>query len=67
MPTEIGRVEVQRLVAAGAQVIDVMPPKSYAAEHLPGALNIPLTDLNRESIRPLDRNRPIIVYCFDTQ
>jgi len=67
MPTEIGRAEVQRLVAAGAQVIDVMPAKEYGDAHLPGAVNIPLKDLNRESIRHLDRDRPVIVYCYDTQ
>jgi len=67
MPTEIGRAEVQRLVADGAQLIDVMPEKEYADEHLPGALNIPLKDLDRTSIAQLDRDRPVIVYCYDTQ
>jgi len=67
MPTEIGRAEVQRLVANGAQLIDVMPAKEYAEEHLPGALNISLKDLDRASIGHLDRDRPVIVYCYDTQ
>ena len=67
MPTEIGRAEVQRLVADGAQLIEVLPAKEYEEEHLPGARNIPLKELNRESIRLLDRDRPVIVYCYDTQ
>jgi rhodanese-related sulfurtransferase len=67
MPTEIGRAEVQQLVAAGAQLVDVMPAKAYEEEHLPGALNIPLKDLDRASTGQLDRDRPVIVYCYDTQ
>jgi rhodanese-related sulfurtransferase len=67
MPTQIGRAEVQELVADGAQLIDVMPRKEYEEAHLPGALHIPLTGLDREAVRQLDRNRPIIVYCYDTQ
>ena len=67
MPTQIGSDEVQRLVAAGAQLIDVMPRKEYEASHLPGAINLPLTRLDREAASRLDRDRPIVVYCFDTQ
>jgi rhodanese-related sulfurtransferase len=42
MPTEIDRHELQRLVAEGAQLVEVLPPAEYEDEHLPGAVNIPL-------------------------
>jgi rhodanese-related sulfurtransferase len=67
MPTNIDRHDVQRLVAEGAQLVEVLPPKEYADEHLPGATNIPLTQLTHETTATLDRNRPIIVYCHDNQ
>lgn len=67
MPGEIGRDEVQRLLQEGAQLVEVLPAGAYRKEHLPGAINIPLTKLNRESTAILDRDRPIVVYCFDTQ
>jgi rhodanese-related sulfurtransferase len=67
MPTTIDRHSVQRLVAEGAQLVDVLPPKDYEDEHLPGAINIPLKQLDRQTTTRLDRNQPVIVYCYDNQ
>ncbi len=67
MPTDVQRDEVRRLLAAGAQLVDVLPAEEYAAEHIAGAINIPLKALNRETAARLDPSRPIIVYCWDHQ
>ena len=67
MPTEIDRREVQRLLGAGAQLVDVLPAEEYEAEHIPGAISIPLKDLNRDTSARLDPSRPVIVYCCDYQ
>jgi rhodanese-related sulfurtransferase len=67
MPPEIQREEVRRFVAAGAQLVDVLPRAEYDAEHIAGAINIPLKELNRETTARLDPGRPVIVYCHDTQ
>ena len=67
MPTEVNRHEVQRLLADGAQLVDVLPVAEYAAEYIAGAVNIPLKRLNRETAARLDRDRPVIVYCHDAQ
>ena len=67
MPTPIDRDEVRRLVAAGAQLVDVLPSAKFEEEHLPGAINIPLKDLDRATTRQLERGRPVIVYCHDYQ
>jgi rhodanese-related sulfurtransferase len=67
MPTNIDRNEVQRLVREGAQLVEVLPAKVYEREHLPGALNLPLTHLNRQGIAMLQQDRPVIVYCHDAQ
>jgi len=61
----IDRDEVQQLLAAGAQLVEVLPPEEYEEEHLPGAINIPLKQLDRETTGQLDRGRPVIVYCYD--
>ena len=61
----IDRDEVQRLLAAGAQLVEVLPPAEYEEEHLPGAINISLKRLDRETTGQLDRGRPVIVYCYD--
>jgi rhodanese-related sulfurtransferase len=65
MPTEIGRSEVQRLVERGAQLVEVLPPDEYEEDHLPGAISIPLRRVETEAVQILDRNRPVIVYCWD--
>jgi rhodanese-related sulfurtransferase len=68
MPTPIDHDELQRLLRdEQAQLVEVLPPDEYEDEHLPGAINIPLKTLDREAARALDRGRPVIVYCYDTQ
>lgn len=61
----IDRDELQRLLAADAQLVEVLPPAEYEEEHLPGAINIPLKELNRKTAAQLDQGRPVIVYCHD--
>ena len=65
MPIDIQRDEVRRLIAAGAQLVDVLPRAEYDAEHIAGAINIPLKELTQQSTAILDRDRPVIVYCWD--
>jgi phage shock protein E len=48
-----------------AQVVEVLPAEEYEEEHLPGAINLPLKQLDAESAAVLDRERPVIVYCWD--
>jgi rhodanese-related sulfurtransferase len=63
--TWIDRGEVERLVAGGAQLVEVLPAEEYAEDHLPGAVSHPLRRLDKEAT-DLDAMRPIIVYCWDS-
>jgi rhodanese-related sulfurtransferase len=68
VPTAIFRDGVRRLVQEeGAQLVDVLPREEYEEEHLPGAINIPLKELDREMIARLNREASVIVYCHDYQ
>lgn len=67
MPEDIGRDEVQRLIERGAQLVEVLPAEEYQQAHLPGAINIPLKKLNKQTIESLDPSRPVIAYCNDFQ
>lgn len=67
MTTQIDRNEVRKMLGQGAQLVEVLPAKEYEAEHIPGAINIPLKTLGREMARRLDSGRPVIVYCHDYQ
>jgi hypothetical protein len=66
VPTEIDRREVERLVAEGAQLVDVLPRPEYEDDHLPHAVNIPLRELDGMTAASLDRRRPVVVYCHDS-
>jgi len=67
MPRELHRNDVQRMLVDGAQLVDVLPADEYTAEHLPGAVSIPLKTLDAATAAGLDRDRPVIVYCWDYQ
>jgi rhodanese-related sulfurtransferase len=68
MPTPIDRDELQRLLREEqAQLVEVLPPDEYDDEHLPGALNLPLKSLGAQTASSLDRQRPVVVYCYDSQ
>jgi rhodanese-related sulfurtransferase len=64
MATLIDRDTVQELVKQGAQLVEVLPAKEYAEDHLPGAVSYPLRRLEKDADQ-IDRNRPVIVYCWD--
>ena len=66
MPGEIDRAEVGRLMEAGAQLVEVLPAEEYHEDHLPGAINLQLRNIETEARDLLDPNRPIIVYCWDS-
>jgi rhodanese-related sulfurtransferase len=68
MPATIGRNEVQRLVLEEqAAIVEVLPHEEFEAEHITGAISLPIKELNAETAARLDPDRPVIVYCWDLQ
>jgi rhodanese-related sulfurtransferase len=65
MPQEIDRNDVRRLMREGAQVVEVLPKEEFEADHLPGAVSLPLRNLETEAKAKLDPGRPVVVYCWD--
>jgi len=43
-------------------VLDVRPPEEFAAGHVPGAINIPIHELEKR-IKELPRRREVVAYC----
>ncbi len=43
-------------------LLDVRNPEEYAAFHIPGAMNIPLTRL-RDRLNEVPKDKPVTVYC----
>jgi rhodanese-related sulfurtransferase len=56
---------LRRLLADGAQLVEVLAREEYDELHLPGAINIPLKQLASESVNRLDPGRDVVVYCWD--
>ena len=52
----------ERLRAGLVTLIDVRPVEEFAAGHIPGAVNVPLTDLPRR-LDMLPTDRTIVAYC----
>jgi phage shock protein E len=66
MATAIGLEQLQELIDRGAQVVEVLGKDDYAPVHLPGAVNLPLRELDAQHAAVLDRTRPVVVYCWDS-
>ena len=65
MPENVTRADVQRLVAEGAQLVEVLPREEYDELHLAGAVSIPLKELGERAPRELDAARAVVTYCND--
>jgi rhodanese-related sulfurtransferase len=55
----IGALRSGRIV-----LVDVLSRESFAARHIPGAINLPVADIPRRAPEVLpDRHAPIVTYC----
>lgn len=65
MPTNLTRSEVSSLIDGGDVVLlEALPRPHWESQHLPGALSLPLDDI--ETLAPqlvTDLGRQIVVYC----
>jgi phage shock protein E len=60
---DVSGAQARQLVQAGARLVDVRAPAEFAAGHLPGAINIPVQELDARvgELRPVDA--ALVVYC----
>lgn len=57
---------LRELLASGAQLAEVLPREEYEELRLPGALHLPLRELDAARAGALlDRTRAVVVYCWD--
>lgn len=59
----------QRLAEGGVQLIEVLPAGDYDEEHLVGAINLPLEELDEGAVHEarLDPTAATVVYGFDSE
>lgn len=60
--TQIDAAALERLQAAGAQIIDVRSDAEVARGFIPGAGHIALDQFGAR-FTELDRDRPVVLYC----
>ena len=64
---ELQGVEARELVAAGARLLDVQSSDEFSRGHLPGAVNIPVQELDRRLAEVGPAERDVVVYCRSGQ
>jgi rhodanese-related sulfurtransferase len=65
MTSAVDAHRLRDLLAAGAQLVEVLPEAEYREEHLPSEINIPLKQLDATTAQQLDPARAVVVYCWD--
>jgi len=63
---QISFTELRRLVEERACIIDVREASEYAAGHIIGARNIPLSEL-RQRMNEVPKDRPVYLHCRTSQ
>jgi phage shock protein E len=43
----------------------LLPREEYEEMHLPGAIHLPLKELDGDTAKQLDPGRAVVVYCWD--
>jgi len=59
---EVSREEAQKMVAEGAQLVDVRADHEWEMGRIEGAQHLPLAELN-ERVGEIDKDRPVVFYC----
>jgi rhodanese-related sulfurtransferase len=62
---EISREELIAALRGGSvTLVDVLSPESFAANHIPQAINLPVADIPSRAAEVVgNRDAPIVVYC----
>jgi rhodanese-related sulfurtransferase len=63
----VSALQARQLIDSGAVVIDVRGEESYGERHIPGAVSIPLSSLERAIPASIAnaKTKPMVVYCGD--
>ncbi|CAN5688372.1 hypothetical protein BH24ACT22_BH24ACT22_20330 [soil metagenome] len=62
----ISREELREMIEDGDEfvLVDTLDGQFYEHSHLPGAISIPLEEIERAEDRIPDKNTDVIVYCM---
>ena len=60
---DVSGAEARQLVQAGARLVDVRTPGEFAAGHIPGALNLPVQQMDARVAELGPKGGAVVVYC----
>jgi phage shock protein E len=60
---DIDATQARQLVQQGARLVDVRSPAEFATGHIPGAVNIPVQELEQRLSELEPKQAPIVLYC----
>lgn len=60
---DVASAEARQLVHDGARLVDVRTPDEFAAGHIPGAINIPVQQLDARMSELQPKDAAVVVYC----
>lgn len=55
--------EAHKWVDGGALLLDVRTREEFAERHLPGAVNIPVQELDKRMAEVGAKDKPVVIYC----
>jgi rhodanese-related sulfurtransferase len=60
----ISRAELRDLLDTDVTIVEALPPEHFDQGHIPGAINLPHTEVRERAAQLLpDKETPIVVYC----
>lgn len=65
-PRTVDLPGLRSLLLRDAQLVEVLPRPEFHELHLPGAINVPLKELDaRRAEAAITQSRAVVVYCWD--
>ena len=57
--------QAKRLIEVGdiSQIVDIRTKAEYDLGHYPDSIHIPVDKINKDTVKVLDKSKPVLVYC----
>jgi phage shock protein E len=64
---DVSSTDARKLVQSGARLVDVRTPGEFATGHIPGAINIPVQQLDARMAELEPKDSAVVLYCRSGQ
>lgn len=63
---EISAPEVKQMIDQEKPlIVNVLSPLEFKLQHIPGSINIPINTLDKSTLLPVEKDRPLVFYCMN--